>query len=65
MFSLIEANRISLSDRVFGEGAITGTDFRQPPFNPGVEDITVEHLLTHTCGGWSNAPTIRCSRIRK
>ena len=46
---------ISLSDRVFGEGAITGTDFREPPFNPGVEDITVEHLLTHTCGGWSNA----------
>jgi CubicO group peptidase (beta-lactamase class C family) len=54
IFSLIEADRIRLSDRVFGEGAITGTDYRKPPFNPGIEEITIEHLLTHTGGGWSN-----------
>lgn len=55
IFSLIEAGHIALSDKVFGQGAITGTDFGKPPFNPGVEDITIEHLLTHTAGGWSNA----------
>ncbi len=54
IFSLIEAGRIKLSDKVFGQGAITGLDYGKPPFNPGVEDITIEHLLTHTAGGWPN-----------
>jgi CubicO group peptidase (beta-lactamase class C family) len=54
IFSLIEAGRISLTDKVFGPGAITGTDYGKPPFHPGIEDITVEHLLTHTAGGWPN-----------
>ena len=55
VFSLIEAGRIKLSDRVFGPGAVTGTDYGIPPYFPWVNEITVEHLLTHTCGGWSNA----------
>jgi CubicO group peptidase (beta-lactamase class C family) len=55
VFSLVEAGRIRLSDRVFGPGAITGTAYGRPPFHPHVDEITVEHLLTHTCGGWSNA----------
>lgn len=55
IFTLIEAGRLALSDEIFGQGAITGNDFGRPPFNPGVEDITLEHLLTHTGGGWSNA----------
>ena len=54
IFSLIEAGRIGLTDKVFGPGAITGTDYGKPPFHPGIEDITVEHLLTHTAGGWPN-----------
>jgi CubicO group peptidase (beta-lactamase class C family) len=54
IFSLIEAGRIKLTDKVFGPGAITGTDYGKPPFHPGIEDITVEHLLTHTAGGWPN-----------
>jgi CubicO group peptidase (beta-lactamase class C family) len=57
IFSLIEAGRIGLTDKVFGPGAITGTDYGKPPFNPGVEDITIEHLLTHTGGGWPNDGT--------
>jgi CubicO group peptidase (beta-lactamase class C family) len=54
ILSLIEQGHLQLSDRVFGPGAITGTDFRQPPYFPQVEQITVEHLLTHTSGGWTN-----------
>ncbi len=55
IFSLIEESRIQLTDRIFGPGAITGTDYGRPPFHPQVDEITVENLLTHTGGGWSNA----------
>lgn len=54
IFSLVEAGRIKLADKVFGQGAVTGLDYGKPPFNPGIEDITIEHLLTHTAGGWPN-----------
>ena len=54
IFSLIEQGRLRLDDRVFGPGALLGTDFGAPPYRPYVADITLEHLLTHTCGGWSN-----------
>lgn len=54
IFTLIEQGRLRLSDRVFGKGAILGTDYGTPPLKQYVEDITLEHLLTHTCGGWQN-----------
>jgi CubicO group peptidase (beta-lactamase class C family) len=54
IFTLIEQGRIKLTDKIFGPGAITGTDYGQPPYNAGVDQITIEHLLTHTCGGWTN-----------
>jgi CubicO group peptidase (beta-lactamase class C family) len=54
IFSLIESGRINLTDTVFGPNAVTGTDYGRPPYNPGVDQITIEHLLTHTSGGWSN-----------
>jgi CubicO group peptidase (beta-lactamase class C family) len=57
IFSLIEAGRIRLNDRVFGPGAITGIDYGRPPYHPHIEEITLEHLLTHTGGGWSNERT--------
>jgi CubicO group peptidase (beta-lactamase class C family) len=55
IFSLIEQGHISLTDKVFGPNAITGTDYGHPPYNPGVDQITIEHLLTHTSGGWPNS----------
>jgi CubicO group peptidase (beta-lactamase class C family) len=54
VFSLVEDGRLQLSDRVFGPGAILGTDYGEPPYHPHVDEITIEHLLTHTAGGWSN-----------
>ncbi len=57
VFSLIEEGRIRLTDRIFGPGAITDTDYGDPPYHPWVDQITVEHLLTHTSGGWTNDAT--------
>jgi len=54
IFRLIEAGKLNLKDKVFGPGAILGTDFGEPPYKPRVDEITIEHLLTHTAGGWSN-----------
>ncbi|WP_426425489.1 serine hydrolase domain-containing protein [Bradyrhizobium genosp. A] len=54
LFRLIEENRVKLTDRVFGPGALLGTDYGAPPYSPGIDQITLEHLLTHTGGGWTN-----------
>jgi CubicO group peptidase (beta-lactamase class C family) len=54
IFELIEQGRLKLSDKIFGADAITGIDYGKPPYNPGVADITLGHLLTHTAGGWTN-----------
>ncbi|HEX9214616.1 MAG TPA: serine hydrolase domain-containing protein [Bradyrhizobium sp.] len=54
LFRLIEENRLKLTDRVFGPGALLGTDYGSPPYSAGIDQITLEHLMTHTGGGWSN-----------
>lgn len=54
LFRLVEENRVKLTDRVFGPGALLGTDYGAPPYSPGIDQITLEHLLTHTGGGWTN-----------
>lgn len=57
VFSLIEQQKLSLDARVFGPDAILGTTYGKPPYTSGVDQISVEHLLTHTCGGWEKGPT--------
>lgn len=57
VFALIEKRRLNLADRVFGSGGILGNDYGTRPFRRYIEDITVEHLLTHTAGGWPNDGT--------
>src|SRR5215831_10290326 len=52
IFTLIEQGRVNLSDKIFGKGRIFGTDYGTPPYRQYVEDIILDHLLTHTCGGW-------------
>ena len=65
IFSLVEKGRLKLDDRVFGRGAVLGNDFGDS-CPERVQKITLEHLLTHTCGGWQNArATIRCFRISR
>ncbi len=53
IFSLIEAGNMNLTDRVFGSAGILSTKYGKPPYKPYVTDITVDHLLTHTAGGWA------------
>ena len=61
IFTLIEAGKLRLDSRVFGSDSIFGDDYPLTPY-PGrfalnrsiVEEVTIEHLLTHTTGGWRN-----------
>ena len=59
IFTLVEAGKVNLNDRVFGTGGILGFDYaiKYPEL---VQEITVDNLLTHTSGGWDsyeNDPT--------
>jgi CubicO group peptidase (beta-lactamase class C family) len=66
IFTLIEAGKLRLDSYVFGPDAVLGADYPSPPtleslmkadasrsFN---EQITIEHLLTHTTGVWPHGP---------
>jgi len=55
IFTLIERGKLRQNDKVFGAGAVLGTRFGTPPYKSWVEEITIDHLLTHTCGGWDNS----------
>ena len=54
ILDLVEVGRLKLADRVFGRGAVLGAHFGRMPYGRHIEEITIEHLLTHTCGGWPN-----------
>jgi CubicO group peptidase (beta-lactamase class C family) len=54
IFSLIEKGKLSLTDKVFGPSNILDIKYGKPPYKQWITDITVDHLLTHTCGGWPN-----------
>lgn len=51
---LMQAGRLRLTDHVFGPNSILGGEYKTPPGRQDIEKITVEHLLTHTSGGWPN-----------
>lgn len=53
IFSLIQSGRLHLNDKVFGPAGILGARYGKAPLRPYVADITVDHLLTHTAGGWA------------
>jgi len=57
IFSLMEQRKLNLTDKVFGPSAILGTKYGKPPYKQYVTDITVDHLLTHTAGGWPGDST--------
>ena len=51
---LVEEGRLSLDQKVFGEGALLGTTYGTQPYSEWIRAITVAHLLDHTAGGWNN-----------
>lgn len=64
IFTLVEAGKLQLGDYVFGASSILGKDYPTTTtlqsLTPSgasrsdVEQITIEHLLTHTTGTWGN-----------
>jgi CubicO group peptidase (beta-lactamase class C family) len=57
IFKLIEEGRLALGARVFGASGILQNDYGPVPKDSRIDDITIEHLLTHTSGGWPNDRT--------
>jgi CubicO group peptidase (beta-lactamase class C family) len=55
IFTLIEREKLRQHDRVFGRGGVLGIKFGNVPYKKWVEEITIDHFLTHTCGGWDNS----------
>jgi CubicO group peptidase (beta-lactamase class C family) len=51
---LLERGRLALTDRVFGVGGLLGTTFGTKPYGTRLLQITVQHLLEHSAGGWAN-----------
>lgn len=56
IFTLLEHGKLNLNDKVFGPSGILGEDYGKT-FKQYVTDVTVDHLLTHTSGGWPNDST--------
>jgi CubicO group peptidase (beta-lactamase class C family) len=56
IFTLLEQGKLNLNDKVFGPSGILAEDFGKT-FKQYVTDVTVDHLLTHTSGGWPNDDT--------
>ena len=52
IFSLMEAGKLNLNDKVFGSAGILGAKYGKLPYKPYVADITIDDLLSHTAGGW-------------
>lgn len=55
-FTLVERRKLALTERVFGRGTVLDVDYGES-FPRFVNQISVEHLLTHTAGGWPNDKT--------
>ncbi len=53
IMKLEQDNKIELSEKIFGSGAILGTTYGgSGAYTPDLKKITVDHLLTHHAGGW-------------
>ena len=56
IMKLVEEGKLSLSDKVFGQGAILGETYGSKAYSKREKAITVGQLLEHTAGGneWDN-----------
>lgn len=52
VMKLLEEDKISLDQKVFGASGILGTTYGTQPYKTYVTDVTVNDLLHHTIGGW-------------
>ena len=56
IMKMIQDNQLKIGDKVFGSGAVLGTDYGSNAYSTWEKEITVQHLLEHTAGGnqWNN-----------
>lgn len=54
IMKLYEQNKLKMTDKVFGSGALLGTTYGTQPYKKDVDIITVQNLLNHNCGGWAS-----------
>jgi D-alanyl-D-alanine carboxypeptidase len=54
IFLLIEAGKLRLEDTVFSPDGVLSQYAKDGKRQDWLHSITVQHLLTHTSGGWSN-----------
>jgi CubicO group peptidase (beta-lactamase class C family) len=52
VMKLVQDGKLSLDDKVFGDGGILENDFGTPPYSVNVADMQLRHLLNHTSGSW-------------
>ncbi|EAR16292.1 hypothetical protein RB2501_05320 [Robiginitalea biformata HTCC2501] len=52
---LVADGKLSMGDRVFGTNGLLGTQYGTPPYQDGVEKITVNELVEHK-SGFKNEP---------
>ncbi|MEI9810275.1 MAG: serine hydrolase domain-containing protein [Bacteroidota bacterium] len=52
IMKLVQAGSVTLDQKVFGTGAILGTQYGTLAYSTNVKNITVKQLLQHTAGGW-------------
>lgn len=53
IMQLIEAGKLSMTAKIFGDSGILKNDYGTPPYSKGITSITVYDLLQHTSGGWA------------
>jgi CubicO group peptidase (beta-lactamase class C family) len=54
VLKLVQDGKISMTQKVFGNGAILGTTYGSKAYSANVQAITISDLLHHTGGGWGN-----------
>ncbi len=54
IMQLEEQGTLSRNDLVFGDSGWLGTDYGNNAYNQFLQQITIDHLLTHTTGMWPN-----------
>ncbi len=53
IMKLIQEGKLSPGSKVFGDSGILEKKYGTHPYSPNVNNITVDELLHHDCGGWS------------
>jgi len=53
IMKLIGDGKLSLGSKVFGDSGILGKEYGAVPYDRNITNITVDQLLHHSVGGWS------------